>query len=82
MLECGTNFKGTIKEMCSDCNVQDDEMHRLNYCKKFRSNNYYESDVKVDFDDIYSTDLQTLRTLLPKIGKVWNTKNANGSMNL
>ena len=81
MLECGTNFKGTIKELCNNCNVLDDETHRLNYCEKYKTVNYYESDLKVDFNDIYSADIHTLRVLLPKIEKVWNTKNANGSMN-
>ena len=56
-------------------------MHRLNYCEKYRTINYYESDLKVDFNDIYSADIHILRVLLSKIEKVWNTKNANGSMN-
>ena len=29
MLECGRNFKGTIPEICPDCNETDDEQHRL-----------------------------------------------------
>ena len=81
MLECGTNFKGTMRESCSICNVLDDESHRLNFCKKYRTINFYECDEKVDFNEIYSTDQLILRKLLPKIEKVWNTRNANGSMN-
>ena len=82
MLECGSNFKGTIREICDTCQLVDDETHRLNYCKAFKDVNFYESDIKIDFDDIYSTDIDILRELLPKIEKVWNTRNANGSMNV
>ena len=82
MLECGSNFKGTISEICKKCGVLDDETHRLNYCEIHRTINYYEKDVKVDFNEIYSTDIQTLRELLPKIERVWNTRNAYGSMNV
>ena len=82
MLECGSNFKGTIRETCNSCHVVDDESHRLNYCEKYKSTNYYESDTKINFYEIYSTDVSILRELLPKIEKVWNTKNANGSMNV
>ena len=30
MLECGHNFKGTLKETCDQCHCLDDETHRLN----------------------------------------------------
>ena len=28
MLECGKNFKGSVKEMCPKCNEYDDEYHQ------------------------------------------------------
>ena len=31
MLECGTNFKGTLPETCRYCNVTDNENHRMNF---------------------------------------------------
>ena len=37
MLECGTNRKGTIPEKCRNCDVVDDESHRLNDCKSYNS---------------------------------------------
>ena len=82
MLECGKNFGGTMGGECSICNAHDDEDHRLNYCKKWRSINFYEESEKVQFDAIYSNDIDTLRNVIPKIQKVWNTKNAHGTMNI
>ena len=35
MLECGMNMNGTIPEKCSECNVPDNEQHRLVECKKW-----------------------------------------------
>ena len=81
MLECGRNYKGTINENCNVCNVHDDENHRMNYCHKFKDINLCESDCKAEFDKIYSSDTGTLNEIIPIIEKVWNTKNANGSMN-
>ena len=34
MLECGKNMRGTIPEKCPQCDILDDENHRLNYCPK------------------------------------------------
>ena len=55
MLECGVNFKGSKPTMCSICNKSDDEVHRLNHCKRFRSMNYYDETVKPNFNDIFSS---------------------------
>ena len=57
-----------------------DENHRLNYCIRFRETNLYDTDEKVDFSEIFSTDINTLRNILPKIEGVWNVKNAHGTM--
>ena len=81
MLECGTNFKGTLSEICRLCRTVDDENHRLNHCKTYRSTNLYDETRKVNFNDIYSSDVNILKQIIPYIDKVWNTRNANGSMN-
>ena len=81
MLETGTNYKGTLDEICKECKTKDDENHRLNYCKKYRLNNLYSNTLKADFNDIYSKDINVLRPIIAQIEKVWNTKNANGTMN-
>ena len=80
MLECGTNFKGSNNTICDFCDVYDNEKHRLNYCRKFRTTNYCESDTKIDFDLVFSTDIDTLRKIIPQISQVWNTRNAYGTM--
>ena len=82
MLDCGKNFRGTRNVNCEECDAYDDEKHRINYCRKFRTFDNYESDTKVDFDLIYSDDIETLRVIIPKISEVWNTRNANGTMNI
>ena len=81
MLECGYNFKAGMSEECNQCNVLDNEDHRLNYCVKFKGFNYCNSSEKVNFEDIYSNDMPTLRKTIPLIERVWNTKCAHGTMN-
>ena len=80
MLECGVNFKNRTSELCPMCKVRDNEDHRLNHCIRFRENNYHDHDEKVNFDDIFSTDTNILKNVIAKIEKVWNTRNAHGSM--
>ena len=70
-----------MKEFCENCNVLDDEDHRLNDCKKYSNTNFSETDEKVDFGMIYSSNLDEIRMIIQKISQVWNTKNAHGSMN-
>ena len=81
MLQCGKNFKGTMKEICDTCNTIDDENHRLNDCIKWRTINLYDSAEKTDFYSIYSDNVDVLRHLITKIERVWNTQNAHGTMN-
>ena len=52
----------------------------LNYCIRFRETNLYDTDEKADFSEIFSTDIITIRDILPKIEGVWNMKNAHGTM--
>ena len=81
MLECGVNYRGTMKEICLQCKAVGDENHRLNHCIKYRMVNLYDIVQKVPFENIYSSDVQTLKQIIPYIEKVWNTRNANGTMN-
>ena len=80
MLECGRNFKGSNSITCNECSTVDDEEHRLNYCKKFRTMNYYDYEQKIPFKNIYSNDITVLRDIIPKIENVWNTNCAHGTM--
>ena len=81
MLECGKNFKGSMRETCSRCNVIDDENHRLNHCVTYRNVNLYDMQKKADFTDVFSSDINTIRLIIKQIEKVWNVTNAHGSMN-
>ena len=81
MLECGKNFGGTIGGICPVCNTHDDESHRLNHCKKWKEINFLDASNVVDFDLIYSNDVDVLRDICKKIQTVWNTRNAHGVMN-
>ena len=81
MLQCGKNFKGTMREICDKCNCTDDENHRLNDCIKWRVINQYDNSEKTDFNLIFSDNVDELRHIITKIEKVWNTQNAHGTMN-
>ena len=80
MLECGTNLKGTMREVCNVCSVTDNENHRLNHCKKFKTTNRYLNREKINFDDIYSCDINVVKRAIKAIEQVWNTKSAHGTM--
>ena len=80
MLECGTNYKGKFPETCIHCNCRDDEYHRLNECPRFAEMNCVNNEEKVDFQSVYSDNTETLLKLFPFISRIWNTKNAHGTM--
>ena len=80
MLDCGTNYKGTKPEICSQCNVIDNEDHRLNNCIKYRNINQYDCNEKVNFKKIFSNDIEVLREIIPIIQRVWNCKTAHGTI--
>ena len=80
MLECGKNFKGTLPEICPACNVIDDEQHRLNSCTRFRTINLCDCAEKLDFNDVYQSDITVIKKMIDSIGKVWNMKLGHGSM--
>ena len=81
MLECGKNFKGSQNIICNGCRVIDDEDHRLNTCLKYRDINFLSCDTKIDFQLIFSNDVEVVKKTASEISRVWNTRNANGSMN-
>ena len=80
MLECGANYMGSATQTCQTCNCNDDENHRLNMCPIWKENSLFQSEEKIDFNDIYSCDTNILRNVIPFIQKLWNVKNAHGTM--
>ena len=81
MLECGINYKGTLKPECDTCKCNDDEEHRLNHCIKFKELNYYNDVDKIPFENVHSEDIMILKPIIERIGKVWNVMNGHGTMN-
>ena len=81
MLDCGKNFKGTMSELCNECQQIDDENHRLNHCPKYHENNHYNHETNIEFKDVFSSDENVLSNILPSIKNLWNTKTAHGTMN-
>ena len=80
MLECGSNFKGTMNPHCRTCNTKDDENHRMNECPTWRKGNLDGISENIDFHKIYDEDIDMIRPLIDKIGQIWNTKNAHGNI--
>ena len=80
MLECRTNFKGTMEEGCKTCSVTDNEDHRLNDCKNWEQTNYRNHPYHANFNDIFSVDNDVLDRIIIDIEKVWDVKYANGGM--
>ena len=81
MLACGKNYQGSNSTVCSECHVIDDETHRLNHCIKFREINFVSVNTNIDFQLVYSRDVNVLKDLAVNLSNVWNTRNANGTMN-
>ena len=79
MLECGSNFKGTMNAICRACKVTDDESHRLNVCPTYKSNNSPPFSPYINFNDIYSNNKNILTNIIRSIEQQWNTKTAHGS---
>ena len=80
MLECGANFKSSRSVTCPACKKRDDEDHRLNHCIRYKTTNHYNHIEKVNFNDVYSTDIDVLKKVISQIESIWNTRNAHGSM--
>ena len=80
MLTCGRNYKGTMNQICQDCNMMDDENHRLNECAVWEDVNFIKNSIKPNFDDIFSENDDILNEIIEKIENVWELKYANGRM--
>ena len=80
MLECGANFKGTMSDICQECNTYDDENHRFKTCLKWNDQNSLNRQASIDFNDIFSCDSNILNNVIDGIENVWELKYANGRM--
>ena len=80
MLECGVNFRNSKSIICSTCKKTGNEDHILNHCIRYRDINCCDNEEKVNFSDVYSADIDVLKKTIDKIEKVWNTRNAHGTI--
>ena len=81
MLECKANFScGYGSKMCNECNVEDNESHRMNHCPKYCSINKYDESVKVNFDDIYSDEHEIAGPVIEVVLSMWDLANGRNKM--
>ena len=73
MLKCRANFSSSFKDKnCPSCKMIDDENHRINQCVLYRSINLYDSSDKINYDWIYSNDLNEVLNVVKIILKMWD----------
>ena len=81
MLDCAGNYEHKYRtKLCNTCKVLDDESHRINNCSRFKESNLYSSQVKFDFDHIYSEDDEKLDRAAQVIMELWDIVNGRNSM--
>ena len=81
MLDCANNFHFKYKrKSCDVCKVIDDESHRINHCKKFAHINLYNSELKFDFQTIYSDKRSDVDKVEYVIRQLWDLSNGKNSM--
>ena len=81
MLDCSNNYEVKYKRKnCMQCNEIDNESHRINSCPKWKNINFYDSDIKVDFLDIYSSDSDMLSKMAGVVLGIWDLANGKNEM--
>jgi hypothetical protein len=81
MLECAGNYRIKYKGVnCLLCHVLDNEMHRMNYCPKWRGRNLCNSDKEVVYNAIYSNDPEILSIIAMSILALWDLENGKNEM--
>ena len=80
MLECGSNFKGTMSQTCRRCKIPDDENHRLNECSIYDNINLAKHTLKKNFENVHSDDNDVLDSIICDIENIWELRYANGRM--
>ena len=81
MLDCKANFSmGYGGKMCNECDVEDNENHRLNDCPKYSSINRYDNPDKIDFNKIYSDETDDVMHVVSAILDIWDLENGKNKM--
>ena len=73
MLKCKSNFShGSGQKLCDVCNVTDNEDHRINHCTVYETMNRCHSGNKINFDGIYSDDLDESLKVVRAVLELWD----------
>ena len=81
MLDCRANFSaGYGNKQCLRCDVEDNEVHRMNECPLYGSVNRVDSDQKVDFEKIYSDSIDDVRPVIDAILEMWDLEHGKNKM--
>ena len=81
MLQCAANFKGSYGDKeCRNCKTQDNENHRINFCKVWSKINLVNEAEKVDFENIYSENENESIKVVKEIIKMWDLGNNKNIM--
>ena len=81
MLDCRANFSaGYGNKQCLRCDVEDNEVHRMNECPLYGSVNRVDSDQKVDFGKIYSNSIDDVRPVIDAILEMWDLEHSKNKM--
>ena len=83
MLQCASNFStGYGGKICSQCDMIDDENHRINFCKVWKGTNLADCNDKVAFEDLYSGDILVSMPIAKKIIDLWDLGNGRNCMRI
>ena len=63
-------------------NSVDDEDYRINYCIRWKAMNMYDNPNKIVYSDLYTNDMTKIRKVTACIERIWNTRTAQGTMNI
>ena len=81
MLDCKSNYAMKYGgKMCLDCDMLDDEAHRINDCVKYRGVNRCDGGAKIDFEMIYSDVMSDAMTVVDAILTVWDLEYGKNSI--
>jgi predicted nucleic acid-binding protein len=81
MLDCGGNYQIKYKtKNCIVCHKLDNESHRINECVLWEKINLYSSNVKIEYEAIYSNDPETMNVLAMTILDLWDIENGRNCM--
>ena len=73
MLDCANNYANMHGgKQCRQCEAIDNESHRINDCKRYENINRRTSAEKINFDDIYSDDIDKVRNVVRCILSMWD----------